>query len=514
VVVAVAGILHEQILSKGVDVWNEWRAQHLSVIPDLSDCEFFDHLNLKRANLYRANLRGTRFVGTTLERAVLREADLTGCEFVRANLRKANLIEATFLGASLDDADLSGASADRADFSECDLRGANFSRAELRGAMFVGARFGLGYTPLDSRLMDYQLNGTCFLEAKLANSNFFQCHLGITPYALQNENLSELETCGISFERADLTSAKMSEAILCLYDNCALFPDFRQATMIAAQLDHACITGARLWESQRSGWAIQGIDCESAAWDREGEKKEHYQRGRFERAFATSHQILLEYTDGIEPVSFALLPLIIEELSRSHKRCIVSLKSVEDLGSRATVVISVLDAEGREDELFKQEYAILREKLHVAQRALSLESSLRQQAEAIVKYQETKIIPRLLETAMKQGKTINIGHVGGNFVDAERANYVEVGREAGLSTTQLRELAQYITANADAVRLELSETQFDKVLAASRVINQQVTRENPDKTALSEAADSLAKIAESAAGSLLATVIRTFIGLP
>jgi uncharacterized protein YjbI with pentapeptide repeats len=104
---------HLEILNQGVKAWNEWRREHLGVIPVLSDADLRD-----------ANLRGA-----VLRDAVLRDADL----------RSADLIGADLSSAVLNYADLSDAGLSDADLSRAELIRANLSRAELSGADFTDA---------------------------------------------------------------------------------------------------------------------------------------------------------------------------------------------------------------------------------------------------------------------------------------------------------------------------------------------------------------------------------------
>lgn len=85
---------------------------------------------LRRAGLHRvilpgANLRAAALSRTLLERADLRDVQLESCVLRRADLRGA---------------DLGGANLTSADLEQCDLRGAILGGADLRGARLTGAR--------------------------------------------------------------------------------------------------------------------------------------------------------------------------------------------------------------------------------------------------------------------------------------------------------------------------------------------------------------------------------------
>lgn len=92
------------MIAAGVDAWNEWRRENLSVKPNLSGAE----LNTSSCNLH---------------------------EF-----RNANLSDAVFRGAEIWSADLSGSNLDRSDFYEADLYFVDLSGTSLRNACFDDAR--------------------------------------------------------------------------------------------------------------------------------------------------------------------------------------------------------------------------------------------------------------------------------------------------------------------------------------------------------------------------------------
>ena len=134
---------HLAILKKGVAAWNEWRAQHPDIGPDLSVA------NLYRERLIGAHLDGADLIGVDLDEANLIDADLVGADLDGANLSGADLARASLHGAELTRANLSGAN-----LSGADLSGANLSEANLVGAHLPGAN-----------LSEAILKGTDFSEA-------------------------------------------------------------------------------------------------------------------------------------------------------------------------------------------------------------------------------------------------------------------------------------------------------------------------------------------------------------
>jgi hypothetical protein len=103
---------HLAILKQGVKVWNRWREENPSILPDLS----------------------TAYIS----RVDLSEANLSGAKLFEANLSQTNLNLADLRGAHLDRADLSRANLSGADLSGTNLSEANLYRADLSSAKFDG----------------------------------------------------------------------------------------------------------------------------------------------------------------------------------------------------------------------------------------------------------------------------------------------------------------------------------------------------------------------------------------
>ena len=87
-----------EVLKKGVRAWNEWRAAHGEVRPDLAAAHLLG-LDLLGANFARADLRKADLRGTNLSDCVLTDARLDGANFFRAVLDRADLAGANLMGA-------------------------------------------------------------------------------------------------------------------------------------------------------------------------------------------------------------------------------------------------------------------------------------------------------------------------------------------------------------------------------------------------------------------------------
>lgn len=125
---------HLAVLNQGVDVWNGWREQNLSVEPDLSGAHLVS-VNLPNANLSRVNLANADLALAHLTRANLFKAILIRADFIGANLMGANL-----RGAHLNEANLSGAYLTAADLSEANLMNARLAETNLQKANITNCR--------------------------------------------------------------------------------------------------------------------------------------------------------------------------------------------------------------------------------------------------------------------------------------------------------------------------------------------------------------------------------------
>jgi hypothetical protein len=175
---------------------------------------------------------------------------------------------------------------------------------------------------------------------------------------LSGANLREADLYGANLLTTDLISADLREA------------DLRQATFIDSRLDGADLTGAKLWETQRTGWSINGVACRQAYWDRNGKEPTDHADGEFERLFAEKPRIVLRYSGGVSPVDLAMLPLIVERLQVEHPGSKLAIRSLQDDAGGASVTITVEDLEGRDAGVFEAEVERLRADFATVQQRL------------------------------------------------------------------------------------------------------------------------------------------------
>jgi uncharacterized protein YjbI with pentapeptide repeats len=282
---------------------------------------------LSNANLNSANLRGAGLTGTDLNDAempgaILRGADLRGANLIRANLGSADLVradlsQAILHGANLSDANLRGANLGSADLLRANLRGAELFQAKLYGA----------------NLSDADLRGADLTAAKLRGADLFRADLRGTD--LTGANLIRANLICTNLRDANLRDANLRRANL-------RGADLRCARLVGAKLAENNLTECRLWETQRSGWSITRIVCESAYWDQEGKKLTIYKPGEFERLHADKTKIKLFYKDGISPIEIAMLPDLIRHLESIHPGTELRLSRVQQDAGGAVVEL-VLD---------------------------------------------------------------------------------------------------------------------------------------------------------------------------
>jgi hypothetical protein len=144
---------HLKILRQGVDVWNDWRQEHIAEFIDID----FIGADLYKANLCEANLRRANLTNAFLFKANLLGADLSFACLQKAQLGATNLNFARLSGANLSctmllDSNLSCADLSPADPSGTDLRpvdlftthlgGASLAKPNLSGAVIGRTVFG------------------------------------------------------------------------------------------------------------------------------------------------------------------------------------------------------------------------------------------------------------------------------------------------------------------------------------------------------------------------------------
>lgn len=206
---------HLDMLKQGVDIWNQWRNEHLEIQPDLS-----------RANLGNAKLSGANLKG--------------------ADLRKARLLGANLTGADLSGTDLSGAFLQEVDLREAILRGAHLTitcfREGPNGVILIGAAaythgYYSRYDVTSASLYHANLSGATLSRADLSGANLCEAYLtgaDLSEADLRRTNLSEAHLREVHLEKADLSELYLTGA------------DFGGVNLREANLREANLSGADL----------------------------------------------------------------------------------------------------------------------------------------------------------------------------------------------------------------------------------------------------------------------------
>lgn len=166
-----------------------------------------ERADLRKADLYGANLSGAYLYGANLSEADLRYANLSKANLSGADLSHANLSGADLCYANLRHVNLSGAYLYEADLRKANLRYADLSGANLSGANLSGADLYYCCLPLwcgglriilDRRQMAQLIFHFCSMECEDSEVLALQKSL----YAFANEFVES---------RADLRNKKFPE---------------------------------------------------------------------------------------------------------------------------------------------------------------------------------------------------------------------------------------------------------------------------------------------------------------
>jgi uncharacterized protein YjbI with pentapeptide repeats len=199
---------HVDMINKGPEAWNAWRASQGDFTPDFSNA-FFPEISLSGANLSGADFSNVRIVMSGFIKSNLSDAKLVGARFsentlIGANLTRANLAGATFTNVNFSDAIL----------TEANLSDANLYRVDFTGAFLTGAI----------------LERATFFNATFCKTSFSQCHLGQTAFndvdfseAQDLESVSHFYPSSIGIDTLFRSGGKISDIFL---RDCGVPDDF------------------------------------------------------------------------------------------------------------------------------------------------------------------------------------------------------------------------------------------------------------------------------------------------
>jgi uncharacterized protein YjbI with pentapeptide repeats len=466
---------HLKILLQGVRVWNKWRLQNYIIKPDLQQSLLsgapLNQVFLRGADLRKADLREANLVNANLSEANLSGANLSGAYLCNANFDRAILSHANLHGADLSGTDLrnsdlrgsylngtdfSGANLSGLDLRGTDLSGANLSRAnlrgtDLRGTDLHGADLRKAYLNRVN-LSNANLHGADLSGADIKEAILIGADLG--EVSLRGKDLSRVVFYGTNLSGKDLSETILNGANLC---NAKLLA----ARLINANLDGANLTGACLWETQRAGWSIKGVICESAYWDKEAKEKTQYLPKEFERLFAERIKIRLFYKDGISPLEIATLPALIQHLEEMQG-CSLRFVSIIESAGGAVVELAIENTDNQSPKEIKHLKAALEAE---AQRGITYqqqflsEKETRRQLEGEVKQLSAFVDKLILRPSilLKKG-TINMNDDKGDIIHIS-GQAGAVGKNAHAHDNTFNQLVNQFNQSIDlsALAKELSE---------------------------------------------------------
>jgi len=227
---------HLARLAEGVESWNAWRRENLSVEPDLSAADLrgrnlfeaylgrsdlhdadLRQANLTSANLGKANLKGANLSSAGLSKAVLTTADLSHAKVVESSLLDAQINSTVLTGADLSRCDMRRARITRSNFTGAVLAEANLSETNLELSRFDGADL------TGAKLIGARLNRASLKGAKLTGADLTRAILVETD--LQQADLSGCLVYGVSAWGITLSGASQTGLVITRADEPAVTVD-------------------------------------------------------------------------------------------------------------------------------------------------------------------------------------------------------------------------------------------------------------------------------------------------
>jgi lipoprotein-anchoring transpeptidase ErfK/SrfK/peptidoglycan hydrolase-like protein with peptidoglycan-binding domain len=194
--------VHAEILRNGPTIWNVWRKQNPTTVPNLAGVALnpserqMGPTNGEPINLKSAHLQGAFLRFAILSTADFEAADMSGADLAHAQLNQANLSAANLGNAQLNYVNLCGANLTKVNLHGATLRFATLSAADLEAADMSGAD-----------LAHARLN-----HANLSDANFSNAQLDYVDFG--GANLTKVNLSGASLHHVkNLTREQLEETI-------------------------------------------------------------------------------------------------------------------------------------------------------------------------------------------------------------------------------------------------------------------------------------------------------------
>jgi uncharacterized protein YjbI with pentapeptide repeats len=404
------------------------------------------------------------------------------------NWRNDNKVKINLSGADLNGLDLSGFNLSNAMLWS--IKGnANFKGANLEGSLLNWAN--LSY----SNLQKANLSRSSLDNAVLRNTHFEAANLS---YATLNKaELSQANLSNANLSYAHLNSADLYFA-QCYKANFSE-ADLKMTRLMYARMDGTNLTGANIWQTQRAGWSIKGVECEFIYLEREGTKTV-FEPGEFERLYADKTKIVLSFQGGITPLEIATLPALIKHLENSYSGCSLSLESIKDDVGGASVTLVVNNERDFNLDEIRQIKAQLEEKGKEAiehQKLALKEKETRLMFEGEVK-QLNSFVDKLI---MKPSQIIQVDVIRGDKILRDKietkigsisnvSGQLFIGKFndviANLNNTGQNELADALKSLKEAIMASQSipDEQKKEQIEVINQVGEEAAKPSPNKTLL------------------------------
>ncbi|OJY84630.1 MAG: hypothetical protein BGP13_21830 [Sphingobacteriales bacterium 40-81] len=213
------------IIKKGKDAWNTYKAEQLNIILDLTNADLsntdFSGYNLENVDLSGAKLISCHFGQTRLFRvglsgAILNDSKFFNCIMLHSDLSNAQLLNVQFSDCSLSYSGLTNANLTKAEIRRTNLISANLTKCNLSEAILSGLNFS-NATCESITMSKAKLDNCNFFQAIFSGSNLIDCYMPCAnlSYAdFSNADFSESFLSGTNFFKTNLKNANLSKALL------------------------------------------------------------------------------------------------------------------------------------------------------------------------------------------------------------------------------------------------------------------------------------------------------------
>jgi uncharacterized protein YjbI with pentapeptide repeats len=498
---------HLAKLNEGIHKWNRWRHDNPEIKPDLQEAELSARdlagFDLSEVTLSRARLRSAYMVGADLRRAHLSGVHLKFAQLRDANLSQASLTNAVLTGADLSNAIMRRANCSGTQFYDAEMGNADLTEAYLSGTVLSNANLANACLRLadlsDARLRQTNLRDTNLESATLAGADLVGAKLdraNLRSATVLNASLRGVSLTDANLSEADFKSANLKLANLAGSNLDRV--DFSSANLQRATLDECFATRIKLWETQRAGWSIKGIRCDSAYWDKDALVPTTYIPGEFERLYADVTCIEFFYQGGVSTFELSTLPAILHHLAELHEGVNIRLKSIEETGGGAKISISVSETDLETTEKIKADA------IRVFQSQLALRDNqivrLQIEKEYLESFVSEKLIHHMLAAATPQN-TFNAPVYNAAFASGSSRVSVNLGVQDNAALLSLLE-----TILAHRGDLSLPPRQAERLDTQLELATTELIKPSPDVSLVAKGVQLIKELAteglKKAAGKL------------